>query len=122
MSRNKLINIAGTIARVGVEFGTGIIVHDCLSALSNRYVKHRTGIGGVIKETCITAASTAIAFKTSGIMGEYVSKQTDNFQESFDDMVATLDNIIARTREDKTEEDSDNGEANTKDSTETSNN
>lgn len=122
MSRNKIINIAGAIARIGVEFGTGIIVHDYLNALSNRYVKHRNGVGGAIKEVCITAASTAIAFKASGIMGEYVSKQTDNVQESFDDMVATLDDIIARTQENKTEEDADNGETNAEDHTETSGN
>lgn len=122
MSKNKLINIAGTIVRIGVEFGTGIMVHDCLNALSNRYVKHHTGVSGTIKEVCITAASTAIAFRASGIMGEYVSKQTDNVRESFDDMVATLDDIIERTRKDMTEEEANDGEANAEDNTEASSN
>jgi cell pole-organizing protein PopZ len=64
-------------------------------------------------------------------MGEYVTKQTDEAQESFDDMIATLDDIAARVRREnkkdidistKTEEDADNGEANAEDNTEAGSN
>lgn len=131
MSKNKVMQTLALLLRTGVEIGTGVIVHDCLNAMSNKYVKRRDGAIGVLKELCVLGASTAITFKASSVMGEYVTKQTDEAQESFDDMIATLDDIAARVRREnkkdidistKTEEEANDGEANTEDNTETSGN
>jgi hypothetical protein len=118
------------IIKFMVDLGTSTTVSYVTKSLQDRFVPKKTGLAGTCRDASLFAARTAITFKAIDVMDNYVDRSYDATADACKKMLNAISEIGESTKtkaksidiSTKTEEDSDNGEANTKDSTETSNN
>jgi hypothetical protein len=118
------------IIKFMVDLGTSTTVSYVTKSLQDTFVPKKTGLAGTCRDASLFAARTAITFKAIDVMDNYVDRSYDATADACKKMLNAISEIGESTKtkaknidiSTKTEEDSDNGEANTKDSTETSNN
>lgn len=118
------------IIKFMVDLGTSTTISYVTKSLQDRFVPKKTGLVGTCQDASLFAARTAITFKVIDVMDNYVDQSYDATAEACKKVLQAISDIGENNKSKaksidistKTEEDSDNGEANTKDSTETSNN
>jgi hypothetical protein len=116
------------IIKLFVGLGTAMTVSSVTKSLQNTFIQKKTGLAGTCQDISLFAARTAITFKAVDTMDAYVEQCYDATTDACKKALKAISEIGEATNaknidiSTKTEEDSDNGEANTKDSTETSNN
>jgi hypothetical protein len=118
------------IIKFMVDLGTSTTVSYVTKSLQDTFVPKKTGLAGTCRDASLFAARTAITFKAIDVMDNYVDRSYDATADACKKMLKAISEIGESTKtkaksidiSTKTEEDSDNGEANTEDSTETSNN
>lgn len=118
------------IIKFMVDLGTSTTVSYVTKSLQDRFVPKKTGLVGTCQDASLFAARTAITFKAIDVMDTYVDRSYDTTADACKKVLQAISDIGEANKSKaknidistKTEEDSDNGEANTKDSTETSNN
>jgi hypothetical protein len=118
------------IIKFVVDLGTSTTVSYVTKSLQDTFVPKKTGLAGTCRDASLFAARTAITFKAIDVMDNYVDRSYDATADACKKMLNAISEIGESTKtkaksvdiSTKTEEDSDNGEANTEDSTETSNN
>lgn len=118
------------IIKFMVDLGTSTTVSYVTKSLQDTFVPKKTGLVGTCQDASLFAARTAITFKAIDVMDNYVDRSYDATADACKKVLQAISDIGETNKSKaknidistKTEEDSDNGEANTKDSTETSNN
>lgn len=118
------------IIKFMVDLGTSTTVSYVTKSLQDTFVPKKTGLAGTCRDASLFAARTAITFKAIDVMDNYVDRSYDATADACKKMLNAISEIGESTKtkaknidiSTKTEEESDNGEANTKDSTETSSN
>lgn len=116
------------IIKFMVDLGTSTTVSYVTKSLQDRFVPKKTGLIGTCQDASLFAARTAITFKAIDVMDNYVDRSYDATADACKKMLNAISEIGESTKaknidiSTKTEEDADNGEANTESNTETSNN
>ena len=118
------------IIKFMVDLGTSATVSYVTKSLQDRFVPKKTGLIGTCQDASLFAARTAITFKAIDVMDNYVDRSYDATADACKKVLQAISDIGESNKtkaknidiSTKTEEDADNGEANTEDNTETSNN